>query len=396
MTTAAAKSAWTRATVGVGVVALVAWQALVLVAGPTDAALLLAVLGFVLHVLLGKAYALVPSYFARTLTPARAPAVGLPLTAGGTLLLCGWRQYGLPHSVGVVGAACWLLGVGVFVGTLAWTVRDNPTGAETGTGDHNAHRRRVDRYANPFMLVVAGYLLVGSVDLLGATVGGPTLVASRLAAVVHLLAAGGAVLALVAVGVRLLPRFLAATPPSPAVFVALPAAALGPVLLASSLGTGLAFVAGAVSEAVGVVGFAVAVVVTLGRSDRRRVGFAGVFGGVIAGVAAVGLGLSFAFGGLDATLAVAHRRLNLVGLLGLSVVGALFQFYPPSVGRSRLAGDRTAAAALALLGGGLAVEMAGLLARTQPLVLGGRALVLGGAVLVAALFFDVVRTTAGR
>ncbi|WP_380676450.1 hypothetical protein [Salinigranum sp. GCM10025319] len=396
MTSAAAvKSTWTRATVAVGVVALVAWQALVSIQGPTDAALLLAVCGFVLHVLLGKAYALVPSYFARELTPARAPSIGLPLTAGGTLLLVGWRGFGLTREVGLLGAVLWTLGVGVFVGTLAWTVRDNPTGAETGTGEHNAHRRAVDRYANPFILVSMAYLLVGSVDLLGVVGGFPTFVAPQLAAVVHLLAAGGAVLALLAVGVRLLPRFLAAPPPKPVVFVALPAAALGPVLLASSLGAGPAFVAGAVCEAVGVVGFAVVVLVTLHRSDRRRVGFVGVGGGVVAGTVAVALGFVFALVGLDATLAVVHRRLNLVGLLGLSIVGALFQFYPPAVGNSRLTGDRTAVAALGLMIVGVTIEVAGLLAAVDPIVRVGRVLVLGGAALVATLVFDAFRATSG-
>jgi hypothetical protein len=396
MTSAAAvKSRWTRATVAVGVVALVAWQTLVAIEGPTDAALLLAVWGFVLHVLLGKAYALVPSYFACDLTPARAPSIGLPLTAGGTLLLVGWRAFDLAREVGLVGAILWTLGVGVFVGTLAWTVRDNPTGAETGTGEHNAHRRAVDRYANPFILVSAVYLLVGSIDLVGVVGDFPTLVAPRLAAVAHLLAAGGAVLALLAVGVRLLPRFLAASPPDRVVFVALPAAALGPALLASSLGDGPAFVAGAVCEAVGVVGFAIALLVTLRRSDRRRVGFVGVGSGVVAGTAAVLLGLVFALVGLDATLAVAHRRLNLVGLLGLSIVGALFQFYPPAVGNSWLAGDRTAVAGLGLLIAGLAVEVGGLLAAVDPLVRVGRVLVLGGTVLVAVLVFDAFRVTAG-
>ncbi|WP_152040658.1 hypothetical protein [Salinigranum salinum] len=394
-TAAATKSRWTRATVATGIVALVAWQALVFLDGPTDAALLVAVFGFVLHVLLGKGYALVPPYFARSLTPARAPMVGLPLTAGGTALLAGWRGLGLPHAVGLVGAVSWLTGVCVFAGALAWTVRDNPTGAETGTGDHNAHRRAVDRYANPFVLVAVGYLLVGSVDLVGVVGGFDTLIASRLAGVAHLLAAGSAVLALLAVGVRLLPRFLVASPPSAVVYVMLPAAALGPGLIASSLGAGPRFVAGAVLEAVGVGGFAVAVLVTLHRADRRRVAFAGVTLGVVSGVAGVLVGLSFALLSLDPTLAVVHRRLNLVGLLGLAIVGVSFQFYPPAVGRSRLASDRSAAAAIALLACGLVVEVVGLLVAVGWLVGLGRLAVLGGAVLAAVVLFDAFRVTGG-
>jgi hypothetical protein len=393
-TAAATRSTWSRATVATGIAALVAWQALVLVDGPTDAALLLALPGFVLHVLVGKAYALVPSYFARSLTPAWAPAAGLPLTAGGTVALVTWQRFALPASVGAAGAVAWALGVGVFAGSLAWSLRENLTGAETGTGDHDAHRRRLDRYANPYLGVAVGYLVVGAVDLVGVVAGGPTLVARRLAAVAHLLGAGGALLALLAVGTRLLPRLLVASPPAPVAYAMLPAAALGPVLLSSSLGAGPTFVAGAACEAAAVVGFVLFVLVTLRRSDRRRAGFAGVLAGGLAGVVSVGLGVRFALVGIDPALVVAHRRLNLVGLLGLPIVGVAVQFYPPSVGRSRLAGERTVTAALALLGVGLAVEVVGVVA-TPLATTAGRTLVLAGSALVAAVIFDVFRSRPG-
>lgn len=392
MTDAGSTSRWTRRTVAAGFVSLVAWQAAVLVGGLSDAALVLAVFGFVLHVLVGKAYALVPSYFARSLTPARTPAVTLPLTGGGTLLLAGWLGLDLPRAVGLAGALSWTLGVGGFVGALLWTVRGNLTGTETGTGAHNAHRRRLDRLANPFMLVAVGYLLVGSLDLVGVVAGGPTLVATRLAGVVHLVGAGGAVVALVAVGLRLLPRFLVASPPSRVAFVALPAAAVGPFLLASSLGAGPVFVAGALAESVAIGGFAAVVLVTLRRSDRRRIGFVGVRASVVAGVGAVLVGLWFALTGPSPTLVSVHRRLVLVGFLGLSILGVALQFYPPTVGSSRLASDRTAAAMLWLVGGGLALEVVGLVSSTPAVVTVARALVLGGATVALLLVADVFRS----
>ncbi|MFC6988856.1 hypothetical protein ACFQJD_09330 [Haloplanus sp. GCM10025708] len=198
---------------------------------------------------------------------------------------------------------------------------------------------------------------------------------------------------LVAVGFRLLPRFLVAAPPTALVAVVLPAAAAGPMLLATSFGGGLVFRVGAAVEAVAVVGFAVAFAVTFARSGRDRVGFYGVLAGVVAGSAGVLLGVGFAFGHLApvADAVRAHLRLNVLGLLGLAIVGISYQFYPPTVGSFPGASDRTAGASLATVAFGLAVEVVGRLGGVRTAVSVGLGLGLVGTGLYVYLLLNVFR-----
>lgn len=173
-----------------------------------------------------------PSYFDRTLAVPRAPAVQFPLSVGGVVALAIGTHAAAPELVTQVGAAAWFAGLLVWVGALGWTVRDNLTGGETGTGDHQAERRPVDRASNAAVPVVAGYLLVGSYELLAAAVGLPTLLAGAPARVSHLLGAGGAALLVFAVGFRLFPRFLVAHPPRVLVAAVLVAVFAGVAALA--------------------------------------------------------------------------------------------------------------------------------------------------------------------
>ncbi|UPV75134.1 hypothetical protein M0R89_03465 [Halorussus limi] len=391
---------WSRRFVAASAVFLVAWQVGALadglgaasaVAVPRRTRVVLAVYGFVLHAVFGKAYSLVPSYFDRSLAPVRAPAVHFPLTVLGAMGLAAAPLAGVPELAGTLGALSWSAGVTVFVAALAWTVRDNPTGRETGTGGANAHRRGVDRLANAFVPVVLAYLAVGSYATLASYLGLPgfeTLAAARTA---HLLAAGVAALLIFAVGFRLFPRFLVASPPRPLVGVVLAAGAVGPAVLAAGLYREPLFRAGAALEALAVVGFALAYALLFARSERRRVGFYAVLSGAAAGVCGVSLGLGFAFASLAASpaLTAVHLRLNVLGFLGLTVVGATYQFYPPTVGRFPGASDRSALASVALLAVGLLAELGGALADSPPAVLAGRTSALAGALVFAGLVLGV-------
>jgi len=149
----------TRWFVGTGGGFLLAWG----IAEPAGAGrgvgIALGIYGFVLHTVFGKAYSLVPSYFDRSLSTPRAPAVQFPLSALGTAgLAAGALEWG-PDLIETAGAVAWGLGAAIFVGAIAWSVRDNLAGAETETGDHNAERRPIDRAANAFVPVALGYLL---------------------------------------------------------------------------------------------------------------------------------------------------------------------------------------------------------------------------------------------
>ncbi|AGB17449.1 hypothetical protein Halru_2879 [Halovivax ruber XH-70] len=378
-----------RAFVAVGVCWFVAFNAAVLAGTSRSAATVLGLYGFVFAVIFGKAYALVPSYFDRQLHFPRAPLIHLPLAVVGVVgLFAGRLAPGDPlfdllsrldiatAQLFAVGALAWLAGVGIFVGTLGWSLRDNLTGAETGTAGANQHRRRVDRAANAVVPLVALYLVWGSLlpvldafDVrpdpfvldLGPLSSDPvtvTLVPIGSAAS-HVLAAGAATLLLFGIGFRLLPRFLVGTPRTAPVVVALATGALAPLFLTIDFYGGALFTVGATLLAVAIGAYAVVVLELVVTSDRRRVGFPAIAAGAIFGLAVVALGWGMGVHGLDPTLAAAHYRLALGGFLGLTIVGVSFQFYPPAIGEAPGVGDRGATVVIAVLAAGFAIEAIG-------------------------------------
>ena len=142
-------------------------------------------------------------------------------------------------------------------------------------------------------------------------------------------------------------------------------------------------------QAIAVAGFAVSYLVLFVRSPRERVGFYGVLAGALFGLLGVGLGLWMAVGVPPAGVAIAHFRVNLVGLLGLTIVGVSYQFYPPAVGTFPGAGNRTAGVAITLLSLGLLAQVGGLLADVAALATGGAALALVGGVVHVGLLLGL-------
>ncbi|MDY6817390.1 MAG: hypothetical protein SVG88_01920 [Halobacteriales archaeon] len=390
--TGATVARWARRYVATSVVSLVGWQAAVLSGLPRRIEIAIAVFGFVLPMIFGKAYSLVPSYFDRDLKPTWAPAVQFPLTVLGAAGLIGAGVPTTPSWIDPVAAASWGGGVVVFVGAIAWTVRDNPLGAETGTSEANADRRRIDRMANVGMPIALGYLLVGSYTILAVDTGLPTLFDGYRPRSTHLFVAGVATLLMLSIGFRLLPRFLVGHPPEWLAGIVLPAGIIGPLVLAASITGGPLLIAGAVLEAIAVVGFAAMIGLLFLRTDRDRVGFYGVLAGAVSGVVGVVLGLHFAVTGQTPALTIAHYRLNLLGFLGLTVVGVAFQFYPPGVGSLPGIGDRSALAAIGCLAAGLGLQVVGVVVAAGLIERGGSVLSLIGALLYAwiilGLFYD--------
>jgi hypothetical protein len=383
----AAVSRGSRRFVAAGVAFLVVWQVAALAGARRSTLAVLGVHGFVVHVLLGKATALVPSYFDRDLAVSRISAATLPATVVGAAAFAVWTGGWLSDPTGAAAAVLWALGVVATLAVLGWTIRDNLTGRETGTGEANAHRRPVDRAANAVVPVAFAYLLAGAYETVAVVADWPALVGRGLPVAVHLLAAGGALVLLLGVGFRLLPRFLVASPPRPLVWVVLGSGALAPALLVAGFGSGPLFRAGAALEATAVVGFAATYTVLYARTDNSRVGFHAVLAGVLSGVAGVAVGAAFAFGALvpTPTTVLAHLRLNVLGLLGLSIVGVTYQFYPPTVGVFPASSDRTALASILVLAGGLWVEASGRLAGVASVAQVGAALGVAGAGLFAYL-----------
>jgi hypothetical protein len=378
VTRAARTSQWARRFVFAGALFLVAWQAAILAGVGRRPGLLVGLLGFVFHTVFGKAYSLLPSYFDRELATTRTLPMHLLCSVAGTVALAVGLEFDL-EQVETAGAVLWLLAVSLFVATLGWTISDNPVGTETGTGEHNADRAWTDRFANRFILVAVLYLLVGSYELLAVSSGLPPLFDGYAPRAIHLLAAGTGAIFVFAVGFRLLPRFFATATPQTLAVAVLPAGAVGPAVIAASLPAGDLLHLGATLEAIAVAGFAVAVAVLFVRTDRDRIGFYGVLAAAGFGLVGVSLGLLFAFDGLTLARLGAHTRVNVLGFLGLTIVGVSYQFYPPAVATFRGGGDRTALMAMGLLAAGLLVEVAGTLLEQSLVTTVGQAGTLAGA-----------------
>lgn len=378
-------SRWARRYALVSAAALCLWQVGVLVGVPRRTEVTLAVYGFLFPMVFGKAYSLVPTYFDRTLAVPRAPVVGFPFVVAGAGGLAAATLRETPPWVGVVGALAWTVAVGVFLGTLGWTVRHNLSGGDTATGAHNAARRPVDRVANAFVPVAFSYLLVGTYATLASHTGLPPLLDGYPPRTTHLLAAGAVALLVFALGFRLLPRFFSAPLPRPLAAATLLPGAVGPALLATRLSGGPWFRVGALLEAGAVCGFALAVALLFRRSARRRVGLATVLVAAGFGVLGVAFGLWFALRSISAALVSAHLRVNLLGFLGLTVVGLAYQFYPPAVGDLPGASDRTARVSVLALAGGLLAQVGGVTLSLSSLATLGQALTLGGALCYAYL-----------
>lgn len=369
-------SRWSRRFVAAGATFFLAWALVTLLGMGRRIEVVLALYGFVLHTVFGKSYALVPAYFDRTLGVSWAPAAQFPLSTGGVIALAVGTRSGVPAAVAMLGAVAWFAGVLVWLGALGWTVRDNLTGAETGTGDHQAARRPVDRLSNAVVPVVGLYLLAGSYELLAGAVGLPTLLDGTAPRISHLLGAGSGALLVFAVGFRLFPRFLVAQPPRLLVGPVLAAGAVGPALLAAGLYSDTLLLAGGAVEGFAVLGFATVYAVLYARSERERVGLRAVLVAVFAGVVAVAIAGHLAVAGRSAQLIELHYRFALAGFLGLTIVGAALQFYPPSVGDWPGSDDRTALVAIALVAGGLLLQLGGLLVDLATIL--GQATVLAG------------------
>lgn len=389
-------SRWARRFLLVSATWFVAAEGAFLAGAPRRVGIYLGLYGFVLTTVFGKAYSLIPSYFDRTLAWPSAPAVQLPLTTAGVGFLAVAAGNVGPPWLGAVGGLAWAGGVAVFLGTMVLTVGGNLTGAETATGDGKSERQRLDRLANAFIPLVLVYLAVGTVELLGATVGLVSPFGGLSVRTSHLLGAGVALLLLFSIGYRLLPRFLGVQTSPLLAGIVLPAGALGPALLAWGYPAGPVFRAGAAVQSLAVVGFAGGYLRMIFRTDRERVGLYSVAIGVCFGVLGVALGLYFAFEGITAELVALHWRVNLFGLLGLSIVGAVYQFYPPALCPWPGGSDRTALLTVGLVAGGLLVFALGTVTGAVPRALGVTLTLLGAAGYTYLLAGTITYQTSNR
>lgn len=402
MTDAATVSQWSRRFVLAGAVFFVFWN-LALVAGiARQTSIFLGLFGFIFHTIFGKAYSLVPTYFDRTLQTDRLLAPHFIFTATGTVLLAAGTELA-QSSLATGGSILWTGGIALFLGTLGMTLSGNLSGSETATGTHNEHRAAVDRIANAGTPIALLFLGAGSIGvaLSELAIGGSFVDYSP--RWVHLLAVGSATLLVFSLGFRLLPRFLATTPPRWLVWVVVPSGIIGPLLLAAGLPDGPLFQTGAVVQSIALVGYALLVSTLLVRTERFRVGYSAIFAGALSGLAVIFLGLFFAFEGQTGQYVMAHFRIALLGFLGLTIVGISYQFYPPAVfdsavptnpvfGREGIfTGTRIARAAISLLVLGVLFELTRL-AGTDSYVIYGAGFASVGSLAHLLLLYGIFHT----
>lgn len=352
-------SRWSRRYVLIGVIALCCWQVATVGGLPRRTTVALAVFGFVFHIVFGKAYALVPAYFDADLVFEHAPMVQFPFVVTGAICLAldPLLTRSFRVDFGVLGGALWTIGVVVFVGSIVLTIAGPLRHGTTGTGDHNADRRPLDRFANQFVPIVLLYLLVGTYETVaGQTSALPPLIGVQ-AAATHLLAAGAATLLVVTLGFRLLPRFLGAHPTRSSAALVLPAAATAPGIIAAGFVDDQMFPLGAALMVIAMVGFALVVFRMWIGSDKRRIGLYALLPSTTFGVIGVLFGGLFAVGGASPALIETHLRVNLLGFLGLMIVGTSFQFYPPRLGVFLGSSNRSASVVIAALAFGLGIEV---------------------------------------
>lgn len=370
-----------------GLVWFVCWQVAVATSMPRRTVVSLALYGFVFHVIFGKAYSLVPSYFERTLVSPWGPRLQLPFVGIGTPLLA--LEPWLGQDLAGIGAILWGLGVAIFVGTILVTVRTNLTGAATGTGEANAERRRVDRLGNAVVPVALAYLVLGAYETVAVTTALPTLTDGLSHQATHLLAAGTATLLVFGIGSRLLPRFFVSRPPTVGVIGMVLAGAIGPALIVVGFARPRVLHLGGGILLVGLLSYAIVVGTLAWRRDRGRIGLYGVAMGAIGAVAGGTVGLLLAISVLPTSAVSVHYRLTLLGFLGLTVTGVLFQFYPPGIGGLPGISNRWAGIALGGLGSGLVLEVLGWAVRIPTVTTLGSISTVGGAVLVAWIVIGI-------
>ena len=348
-----------RASVLVGVGFLVVWQVAHVLSLPRETTVTLAIYGFVFHVIFGKAYALIPSYFERQLISPWGPRIQLPLTSVGTVLLAHGTLFG--SMTGQVGALLWVAGAISFLLTIFLTLGKNLFGSQTGTGDANSHRQRIDRIANAFVPIALLYFLFGTYNTISVEYLLPSIFGNLRLQTIHLLAAGMATLLIFIMSSRLLPRFFATSAANLPIYIMLPAAAIAPALLVTGFVRPAFIHIGGFLLWIGFLAYAIHIAVLYHRSNRRRIGLLIVGFGGLSGVVGASVGLLIITSHLSLPLVEIHYRVMLLGFLGLTIIGFLCQFYPPGISTLPGISDRGAMVAAGVILVGLVLESGGLI-----------------------------------
>lgn len=148
----------------------------------------------------------------------------------------------------------------------------------------------------------------------------------------HLLLAGFVVTTIAAVAIEVLPRFTGRALPTPMAGLLAGACIAGPGLLAVGLDGSVAWLrTGAIVEGLALLGLGTSLLFLVTASDRQRASFL-LYG--VAGIAAwtgALLGAGLGWGLLAPAWIPVHGVVNLLGFVGLVVVGAVIDLYAPAL-----------------------------------------------------------------
>lgn len=339
---------------------------------------LIGLFGAVLPMIFGMAYLLFPSYAGRTLATPSAPKVHFAITYVGAGILVTDSVFGVSDWVLTLGVGLWSVGIAVFVATLAYTVVPAIAADPTIIVRSGDRPQRSTRLATAMIPVAVGYLLVGTVALVSTTQQVSTVVGSGLPTVVHYYGVGVAALLIFALGSRLLTGFFHVTPPHHISWVVLTSGGVGPALLAPNVWVDPWFTVGAVFLVVAMLGYGVLVGVVGFRTNRRRVGFVGIFLGAIAGIAGVSGASLMVTEILDTSAIQLHTTLVLDGFLLLTIIGYAYQFFPVTTGQFLGASRRSALATILFLAAGIGIDTVGTVSSVAPLTIFGSLLSFAG------------------
>lgn len=241
------------------------------------------------------------------------------LTAGSIGLYLGADP---PDAISAVAGTIWGTGLVIHVGIVLVTVRRPRRGSATVDGD-----RTLRRWLGGLDAIALLYALAAAALVPMAWTG-----QVPRAMAVHVLLLGFVTLTIVGVVGHVLPRFTHVALPKRVFLPALGPLAVGPALVALEIvwAPDLLFV-GAAVEAAGLVPIGVAVLWMLSKAERWRAPLAGVAAGVFFLLVGVGLGVLFAIDPSIRRLVPLHGAINVLGFVGLFIIGFAAKLYAPSI-----------------------------------------------------------------
>lgn len=328
----------------------------------------------------GMAYLLVPSFVGRTLVHQRVPAIhfGLAYAGTGAIVVEWWLVS--DDAVLMIGVALWSLGVIIFMGELLWTTL--PTiFARLELFESEDDLQQSARLWMLMIPVAIGYLLVGTLALLGRADVIPTVFLSAFPSIIHYYGAGFGGLLIFSLGTRLIPGFFNTSLPKWGTSLVLISGGLGPTLLGTHFWMGNWFEIGALLEAMAMTGYAILVALVYWQSDRPRIGFYGILLGAIAGAGAVGLGVAWIAVGGSPGMLTAHATLIVTGFFGLTIIGYVYQFFPVTSGQFMGASQRTAVISIGAIGIGVFLQAIGQFSAETQLARTGALFAFSGAII---------------